>query len=208
MTMSPDATHDDALVETDRAGTTKRWLRRGALVLGLIGLFVVAERTGLRDALSGDGLRELVEQAGPFGVFAYLGAFCVGLLAQVPGMAFVLAARAAYGPVVGFLVAYAGALMAVSASFVVVRAVGGKAAGKVKSAWAQRALARLDDRPIQTVVLLRTVLALSPPLNYALAMSRTRFRDYFVGSALGLVAPVAAWVFLSDMVMQGLACVS
>jgi len=171
-----------------------------ALVLGA--LWLVADYFGLREALSPDGIRDLAVGAGCVGVFAYLGAFSLGSLIQIPGAAFLIGARVAYGPELGFLLAYVGALAAITLSFVVVRAVGGKALDEVRCKPMRTMLAKLDERPVRTVVALRTLLMLSPPLNYALAMSRVRFRDYFVGSAIGLVAPVAVWVFLSDVVLS------
>jgi len=120
----------------------------------------------------------------------------------VPGAAFLIGARVAYGPGMGFVWAYLGALAAITLSFVIVRAVGGQALGEIRWAPMRKALAKLDERPVRTVVILRSVLMLAPPLNYALAMSRVRFRDYFTGSAIGLAAPVALWVFLSDVILS------
>jgi hypothetical protein len=75
----------------------------------------------------------------------------------------------------------------------------------VRQRWLRRALSRLETRRVLTVALLRTFLVLSPPLSFALAMSRTRFRDRLLGSALGLVAPVAAYVCVSDCLLGALA---
>ena len=171
-----------------------------AVVLGT--LWLVADAIGLREALSPESIQELAVGAGCVGILAYLGAFSVGSLIQVPGIAFLVAARVAYGPALGFLLAYLGALAAITLSFVVVRAIGGQALGEVRWKPMRKMLAKLDERPVRTVVVLRTALMLSPPLNYALAMSRVRFRDYFVGSAIGLAAPVAVWVFLSDVILS------
>jgi uncharacterized membrane protein YdjX (TVP38/TMEM64 family) len=65
-----------------------------------------------------------------------------------------------------------------------------------------RLLSRLDERPVLTVVLLRLFLWMAPQLNYALALSNIRFRSYFVGTALGLVAPIAGIVLLSDTLLR------
>jgi uncharacterized membrane protein YdjX (TVP38/TMEM64 family) len=59
-------------------------------------------------------------------------------------------------------------------------------------------LGHLDARPIRTVFALRLVLWLAPALNYALALTRARFRDYAIGSALGLILPVAGAAILFD----------
>ena len=178
-------------------------MKKFALFAALLGgLWLVADAFGLREALSPEGIRELAVGAGCVGVLAYLGAFSLGSLVQVPGAAFLVGARVAYGPGMGFVWAYLGALAAITLSFVVVRAVGGRALDEIRWKPMRTMLDKLDERPVRTVVALRSVLMLAPPLNYALAMSRVRFRDYFVGSAIGLAAPVAAWVFLSDVVLS------
>ena len=70
--------------------------------------------------------------------------------------------------------------------------------------WApmQKAMDKLERRPVRTVAALRVALIVSPPLNYALALSPIRFRDYFAGSAMGLAAPVAGWIFLSECILS------
>jgi len=176
---------------------------RVVILVALLGAgWWAADALGLRESMTEEGIRQLTDDAGAFGAVAYLAAFSVGQLVQLPGMAFVLGARVAYGPLLGFVAGYAGALLSVSVSFFFVRTVGGKALTTMKWRWAQRMLSRLEERPLRTIIVLRTLFALSPPLNYALAMSSTRFRDYFAGSAIGLVAPIAAWVFLSDCLLS------
>jgi len=195
--MSSSKVVDEAAPEP-RGKKLRTLMRLTALALLLGGAWLIADRMGLRESMTQEGVREMTQDAGAFGMISYLFAFALGQLVQLPGVAFVLAARVAYGPLVGFVAGYAGALLSVSVSFFFVRAVGGRALTGMKWKWAQRVLARLDERPMLTIIVLRTLFALSPPLNYALAMSATRFRHYFAGSAIGLVAPIAAWVFLSD----------
>jgi uncharacterized membrane protein YdjX (TVP38/TMEM64 family) len=63
-------------------------------------------------------------------------------------------------------------------------------------------LGRLDAHPVRVVALLRVVLIHSPQLNYALALSSLRYRDYLLGSALGLVLPVAVEVLLVERLLR------
>jgi uncharacterized membrane protein YdjX (TVP38/TMEM64 family) len=51
------------------------------------------------------------------------------------------------------------------------------------------------------VAILRLILWMAPPLNYALAMSAVRFRDYVIGSALGLLIPIALASLFFDWVV-------
>lgn len=181
-----------------------RRLRLALLGAVMLMLYVVAQVTGLREAITQERLRILIDGAGLIGVVAFVALFSVGQLAQLPGIVFVLAARAAWGPVLGFGIAYVGALCAVSVSFCVLRAAAGRGDAPTKPlpAWVSRATERLATRPQLTVAVLRVLLALSPPLNIALAMTSLRPRDHLVGSAVGLLVPIGIWVLLSDVLLD------
>ena len=160
------------------------------VIAGLAAVFVIATLSGALDGITPDRVREAILEAGPWGVALFIVVFAVGELLHVPGMVFVMAGVLTYGRTHGFLVGLVGAVVSVTVSFVLVRALGGQALGQLKWRWMQRALEALDRRPFRTVALLRVVLWISPPLTFALAMSRVRLRDYVLGSAAGLVVPV------------------
>jgi hypothetical protein len=61
-----------------------------------------------------------------------------------------------------------------------------------------RAGAQLDARPVVSIVVLRVLLQTVPALNYALAMSGVKFRDYLVGTLLGLPLPIALYCVFFD----------
>jgi len=180
----------------------KRWARPALVLVVIVALWIVAEKTGLRRNASAEKLHALMQRAGPWGAFAYVGAFAVGSLLEVPGTVFLLGARIAYGMAVGGILAWIGAVIAVSVSFVFARTIGGRAFAEIRWKPARRILAHLGDRPVSTIVILRLILWMSPPLNYALAMSTVRFRDYLVGSALGLLPPVALVIVFSDWILS------
>ncbi|MGZ3441569.1 MAG: VTT domain-containing protein, partial [Polyangia bacterium] len=97
----------------------------------------------------------------------------------------------AWGRVGGGALSYVAALVSVSLGFAVVRAIGGQPLATIERPRVRALLARLDQRPILTVALLRLFLWVAPALNYALALSSVRYRDYAIGSALGLALPMA-----------------
>lgn len=178
-----------------------RRLRVIALVLGLGGLVLLAHATGAREWMTEERLQQLVAAAGWWGLAVFFAAFTVGQLLQVPGVVFIFVARAAWGPVLGFAGAYAGAVISATLVFLLVRSVGGKPLGELRWSPARRILAGLERRPVLTIAALRVVMMLSPPLNYALALSPVRQRHHLLGSVLGLLLPVGAVVFLSDAVL-------
>src|SRR5215813_13991768 len=171
-----------------------------ALALALL-LFGIGRALDLQQHLTVESLRATMASAGTAGAALYVIAFCLGELLHVPGLVFVAAGVLAYGPALGGPLAFLGAVASVSVSFWIVRAVGGRPLGELQTRWVRRALAQLDARPIVTIALLRLVLILAPPLNYALALSQVSFAHYFLGSVLGLVAPIALAVTLFDYLM-------
>ena len=155
-----------------------------------VGLYALAALTGADAYLTEERLRSLIEDAGVWGWLLFLAAFAVGELMHIPGVIFVGAVSLVYPPVVGIPLAYAGAIVSVVVSFWVVRGLGGEALSGLNNRWVKRALASLDAKPIRTVVVLRLLLWMAPALNYALAMTRIRFRAYAIGSCVGLIVPI------------------
>ena len=165
-------------------------------MLVTVGAYLALRATGLSDQIDVEGVRDAVLGAGLWGVAVFAAVFALG--EHVPGMVFVAAGILAYGKLVGFAVSWLAAVFSVCVSFVLVRSLGGKLLAEIERPFVTRMLARLDARPITTVLLLRTVLWLAPPLNYALALSSVRFRYYLIGSAAGLVLPVGGAAVFFD----------
>ncbi|MBI5479254.1 MAG: VTT domain-containing protein [Deltaproteobacteria bacterium] len=179
-----------------------RWWRIAALVALIVGLLVLGKVTGLTAYLTTERIRTTVEAAGWWGALLLIALFCVGELVHVPGFGFVAAAVIAYGRLGGGGLGYVGALCSVSVSFFVVRGVGGKALGAIRWRFVQRILGHLDAHPVRTITILRLILWMAPQLNYALALSRVRYRDYLLGSALGLALPLAGMALLFDRIFN------
>jgi uncharacterized membrane protein YdjX (TVP38/TMEM64 family) len=166
------------------------------VVVLLAGLVVASRYTGIADGLDANVIRNLMNDAGPWGWSLYILVFAGGEFIHIPGMVFVAAGILVYGKVIGFGLALTASVISVCFSFVVVRLLGGTPLGEIDKPWLKLMLGHLDARPIRTVFALRLVLWLAPALNYALALTRVRFRDYAIGSALGLILPVAGAAIL------------
>lgn len=175
-----------------------RRLRLVLLVLFLLALFAVGKYTGVTDSVDAEAIRKLIDDAGPWGWALYVVIFAGGEFIHIPGMVFVAAGILAYGKVFGFGLALIASVVAVSFSFVIVRQLGGTPLSEIDKPWMKRMLSQLHARPIRTVFLLRVVLWMAPPLNYALAFTGIRFRDHLIGSIFGLLVPVAGAAILFD----------
>lgn len=169
----------------------------GLLVLLGI-LYGAAYATGLTENFTVERARQLMESAGFWGILVFLGLFIVGDLLQVPGLIFVAGAILAYGTIEGLVLGYFGGLTGQSFNFWLIRTVGGRPLADIHRPVVGKLMSSLSDHPIRTVIVLRLIFVVAPPVNYGLAMSQVRYRDYLFASAIGLIPPLALFGWALD----------
>jgi len=169
------------------------WLRIAAVVGVGLALYLAGRVSGFNAAVSEPAVvREWVRSAGALGVIVFGAAFVGAQLTNVPAIVPLGFGVVFFGPVQGTVIGYAAALVGISIAFFLARSVGGQPLEEIERPFVKRLLARLDERPIRTVALVRLMLWVFPPVNYALAMSSVKYRDYIVGSSIGLIVPMSA----------------
>jgi len=184
------------------------FVRRYERLLG-VGLFLgvlltVFEVSGLRDHFNLAFIRQMILQHRIGGLMLFVILFSLGNLIQIPGWVFLAAAVLTLGRVWGGAVTYVAAVISCAFTFVTIRALGGDALRLLKNRVAVRILRELDAHPIGSVALLRILFQTVPALNYALAMSGIKFRNYLIGTLLGLPLPIALYCIFFDMLVSGL----
>src|SRR5262249_9212285 len=144
-------------------------------VLVIAGLWITAWGIGVTGRFTCEGLRRLLAGKGLWGVLAFIMLFSVGqLVLRVPGPVFGAASVVIYGRNVGMAVSLFGALVSVTVSFAVVRALAGQALADVRRPIVRRLLNRIDVCPVMTVALLRLIFQTAPYLNCALPLTAVR----------------------------------
>ncbi|MEZ5009926.1 MAG: VTT domain-containing protein [Chitinophagales bacterium] len=153
--------------------------------------FAIKLFTPLGKQMTIENLQLFIEPLGIWGIALFIVAFCLAIIFQLPGVIFIGASIPLFGSVLGPIVAYLGSLAAVIASFYFARSMGGNAMAHIKSERIQRILLRVETKPIKTIILLRLLMWVAPPLNYALAFSKITTQKYIYGSAIGLLIPIS-----------------
>lgn len=166
------------------------------LFLGV--LFAVFEFSGLRDHFSLEFLRQRLIEHELGGLLVFVLLFCLGNLIQLPGWLFLAAAVLALGEWRGGLATYVAASISCVFTFLTIRWVGGDALRKLNNRVVTRLLGQLDARPVRSILLLRVLFQTVPALNYSLAVSGVRFRDYLIGTLLGLPLPILLYCVFFD----------
>jgi uncharacterized membrane protein YdjX (TVP38/TMEM64 family) len=177
-----------------------RWI---LLVAGLIALYFGGRALGLDRYLHESSLREAVASAGPLGPLLFLAVFIGAVLAQIPGIPFVILAPALFHWPMAIFLSLLAANVAVIVNFEIVRRIGGNTLTEIKNPFLQRILDSLDTHPIRAVFLLRLITIMLPPITGALALTRVSRRDHAVGSALGMIVPLLALLAAGGMLVTG-----
>jgi uncharacterized membrane protein YdjX (TVP38/TMEM64 family) len=181
-----------------RVNIVSPYKRIVSVLLFLILLLAVFELSGLRSQFNLAYLHQILVDHPITGLFVFILIFAMGNLVQIPGWLFLAAAVLALGRTWGGIATYVAAIISCSITFFTIRFVGGDALRNLKGTLATRLLSQLDAHPVKSIVLLRILFQTVPALNYALAMSGIRFRDYLVGTLLGLPLPIMAYCIFFD----------
>jgi uncharacterized membrane protein YdjX (TVP38/TMEM64 family) len=156
----------------------------------IVTLFAIKQFTPIGDKMTIENLQLLFEPMGNWGIALFVAIFIVGIVLQLPGFIFIGASVVIFGSLLGTIVAYSSSVLAVIVSFYFARMIGGNALAQIKSHRVQNILNKLEENPVKTIIILRSVMWIAPPLNYALAFSKVSTRKYIIGSAIGLVLPI------------------
>ncbi len=176
----------------------KKYTRLLAVILFLGVLFAVFELSGLRQHFNLEFLRHQMLDHKMSGVLIFILLFSLGNLIQIPGWIFLAAAVLALGRTMGGLATYVAASISCVLTFLTIRFVGGDALRQLNNRTVARILRQLDAYPIRSIVLARILFQTLPALNYALAMSGVKFRDYLIGTLLGLPLPIFLYCLFFD----------
>ncbi|MGN6109257.1 MAG: TVP38/TMEM64 family protein [Kofleriaceae bacterium] len=173
---------------------SQRRIAIGVLVACFVGGAVWAGATGRVSIAS---IERWLESLGPLAPVLFTGAFVLGSLIGLPGMAFVIGGRLAFGAELGFVLGYGAGLVACTVPFAIARTLrrDGNSAWRPRNRHVARAFALLDRHPLRAVIALRLVLWFNPPLSYALALTPVPWRAYLAGCAIALAPVVAVAVF-------------
>jgi uncharacterized membrane protein YdjX (TVP38/TMEM64 family) len=175
-----------------------RYKRLLAVAAFLALLLLVFQLSGMREHLNLAFLHQKFLDNEVTGLLIFIALFALGNLIQLPGWLFLAAAVLALGEVWGGVATYVAAVISCAFTYWLIRLVGGDALRGLEGGWVRRVLARLDTRPVASVALLRVLLQTLPALNYALAMSGLKFRDYLIGTLIGLPLPIALYCVFFD----------
>lgn len=167
------------------------------LVLFLGAAVWVFRFSSARDLVTPEYLGGLLDATGWWGPAVFTLVEAASIVLFVPASIPIVVGAGLFGPSWGFFCGWVGAVLGAGAAFFLGRVLG---RAFVASLIGDR-LRRFDDaierHGFTTVLYLRLLNSPFTPLNYGLSLTKVRFRDYLLGTALGVAVSVFVLTFLA-----------
>lgn len=177
---------------------SKRWL----LLLLLVAVGLAAWAAGLYQHLNVESIRGLVRSAGWFGPPLFVALFLLQGMALSPAFPFLLAAGFIWPPWQAFGLNMAGCLASCLIGFFYARTLGRDLVAARLPESMRRFEARVVERELPTVILMRTLFFVGPYVHWALGLSPVSLRAYVIGSLIGCLPWVIGFTFFGSVGLE------
>jgi len=181
-------------------------LRRLVPILAGVALVAALAYGGLFDRMRAENLRSEIEAWGALGPLAFMGLMICGFFVPAPLIVLVGIGGAVFGAASAFVYGWIAAIVGTTLSFLLARGVFYRYTRGIAESDRFRRLRAIDGRLAEhgfvTVLGLRLLFFLAPPLSWLLGVTRVRLRDYLLGTAIGITPGLGVTVYLGDAVSE------
>lgn len=171
------------------------------IIVSLIFVFFIARYSGLYNFFNIQELQLLLKTHWLISSIIFILLFIASSFIQIPGWILLVTAVLSFGKIQGGILTYIAAIISCTVVFLSISYIGKGSIKKLKFKWTDRVLAQLERNPIRSVIILRFVFQTAPPLNYTLALSDLKFKNYLIGTAIGLPIPIAIYIIFFDVLL-------
>jgi uncharacterized membrane protein YdjX (TVP38/TMEM64 family) len=162
-------------------------LKAFLFVLFIIASISVIRFTPVKEFLTQESLRRLLEEAGFWAPLIYIVIYAAGICLFVPGTLLTALGAAIFGAYWGFLYVWIGAMIGASAAFWIGRTLGREFAASLIGDRLRRYDDAIERNGFATVLYLRLVYFPFTAMNFGMGLTKVRFWDYFFGTGLGII---------------------
>ena len=172
---------------------SKEYRKRGAakafvLMIFLVAVFWLVRFTPVREYLAVEKMAQILAIAGLWAPIAYILLYAAGVCIFLPGTLLAAVGAAIFGPYYGFVFVWIGAMIGASLAFFIGRYLGRDFAASLIGSKMKKYDDTIARNGFATVLYLRLIYFPFTPMNFAMGLTNVRFRDYFFGTAVGILA--------------------
>ena len=174
--------------------------RSGVVKAALLVIFIVAavalvRVTRLTDYLTAEALGRVLAAAGLWAPAVFILVYTVGVCLFVPGSILTGLGAVLFGPYLGFVYVWVGAMAGAAAAFFIGRTLGREFAASLVGDRLRRYDDAIERNGFATVLYLRLIYFPYTPMNFGMGLTKVHFRDYFLGTGLGILVGTFIFTF-------------
>ena len=167
-----------------------------AFLLIFIGVAVYFVRfSPARQYLTADHLGLLLDATGLWAPLMFVLIYVVGVCLFLPGTLLTALGAAIFGPYWGFLYVWTGAMIGSGLAFLIGRYLGRDFAASLIGDKLKRFDDAIERNGFATVLYLRLMYFPFTPMNFGMGLTKVRFSDYLLGTALGILVGTFIFTF-------------
>jgi uncharacterized membrane protein YdjX (TVP38/TMEM64 family) len=175
--------------------------KKGLLKISILIAFVLfsiylVRHTSLKETLTAENVSRSLEHAGRWAPLFFVLLYAAGVCLFIPGTLLTGFGAALFGPFHGFLYVWVGAMLGASVAFLIGRTLGRDFASSLIGERLKRYDEAIRRNGFGTVLYLRLVYFPFTPMNFGMGLTAVRFKDYFLGTALGILVGTFVFTFL------------
>jgi uncharacterized membrane protein YdjX (TVP38/TMEM64 family) len=165
------------------------------LVCFFLAAIAVVRFTPVSHYLTAQTLGGFLKQAGLWAPVLFIILYAVGVCVLIPGTVLTGLGAAVFGPYLGFAYVWLGAMAGATGAFFIGRTLGRDFARSLIGEKLKKYDEAIERNGFATVLYLRLVYFPFSAMNFGMGLTRVRFRDYFLGTALGIIVGTFVFTF-------------
>jgi len=173
----------------------KALIKAGVLVVFIIAAILLVRFTPIKGFLNPEALGNTIDAAGVWAPLLFIFIYSAGVCLLLPGTLLTFLGSAVFGPYWGFIYVWVGAMIGAGAAFWIGRTLGRDFAASLIGDKLKKYDDAIERNGFATTLYLRLVYFPFTPMNFGMGLTKVRFKDYFVGTGLGIIVGTFLFTF-------------
>ena len=173
----------------------KAILKAAILLVFVAAALVIVRYTPIKDYLNTAALGQFLGAAGIWAPVVFMVIYAAGVCLFLPGTLLTGLGAAIFGAYWGFVYVWFGAMAGASIAFWIGRTLGREFASSLIGDKLKRYDDAIERNGFATVLYLRLVYFPFTPMNFGMGLTKVHFRDYFLGTGLGIIVGTFIFTF-------------
>lgn len=165
------------------------------LILFIAAAIYLVRFSPVQHHLTADQFGQFLESAGLWAPLMFVLLYATGVCLFIPGTILTALGAAIFGPYLGFVYVWIGAMIGAGLAFLIGRYLGRDFAASMIGDRLKRFDDTIERHGFATVLYLRLVYFPFTPMNFGMGLTSVRFRDYIFGTALGIMVGTFIFTF-------------